>query len=596
MKWSDDKKVPEKWSSQDWIYCALLGVIAVIVFFPGLSIRSLWGSEGRWAVIAREMFRSGNYFLPTINGEVYFDKPLLSYWVILPFYWAFGITEWTARVPTALAAVTSVLLLFAMGRSLFGRTVGAASAAMLVTSGMFVYWSRTASAEMLNLLGIWSMLFVYRRGCRNGSFPHLLLFYLIGALSCFCKGPVAVAVVAFVVAVSGLADVVYAAAGSGLSWPFIWKATKDQFAWLFSMPSIGAAAMGVCLFGLLLLSPIYFTGSWSSVSLMWMENVVRFLRPYDHTDPPYTYVTNSLIFIAPWSLMAVAAVWTFCQGKKNEDRRWVLATTSAIFAFFTLSGSRRGYYILPLLPALVLMTGEALSDLIRGNREKPFIPIRIAYAITAVIPALIGVTMGFVYFMLPEFRTASLLVLGPLMVMGGSLTIWLLVKEYRAASFILLVTLLIILEVWGVTRGMALVEGRRPLKPSVLASRRLVQSIKPANLAIFGGSNAPLIYYLDLNQPIRAIRSPDELHRFCDRPESYILTDEQFVPFVKNRCGGSNVISIVARESMDTSVPGDGFIILRLERKTLVENQPSDENYDDEEETDDDGIKQRFQD
>ena len=76
------------------------------LFLSGLSLRSLWGSEGRWAVVAREMMQTGNYFLPTINGQVYFDKPLLSYWAIIPFSWFTGVTETSARLPGALAGLS----------------------------------------------------------------------------------------------------------------------------------------------------------------------------------------------------------------------------------------------------------------------------------------------------------------------------------------------------------------------------------------------------------------------------------------------------------------------------------------------------------
>jgi hypothetical protein len=95
----------QKWTFADYAALAVLVAAAIILFFPGLSLRSLWGSEGRWAVIAREMMLSGNYFLPTINGIVYFDKPLLSYWAIIPFSLISGVTEASARIPGVLAGI-----------------------------------------------------------------------------------------------------------------------------------------------------------------------------------------------------------------------------------------------------------------------------------------------------------------------------------------------------------------------------------------------------------------------------------------------------------------------------------------------------------
>jgi len=55
---------------------------ACLLLFWAVGYRGLWGPEGRWAEIVREMFLKGDFFHPTINGEPYFDKPLLTYWVI----------------------------------------------------------------------------------------------------------------------------------------------------------------------------------------------------------------------------------------------------------------------------------------------------------------------------------------------------------------------------------------------------------------------------------------------------------------------------------------------------------------------------------
>lgn len=89
-----------------------------IIIFTGLFIRSLWCSEGRWAVISKEMIESGNFFYPTINGVLYFDKPLLSYWAIIPFSLKSGVTEATSRIPSAIAGFCTVIITFIIGRRL----------------------------------------------------------------------------------------------------------------------------------------------------------------------------------------------------------------------------------------------------------------------------------------------------------------------------------------------------------------------------------------------------------------------------------------------------------------------------------------------
>src|ERR1700735_4353213 len=65
------------------LQAACVLVLAAILFFARLGARALWSSEFRWAEIAREMLVTHNYFWPTINGHVYYDKPLGSYWLVL---------------------------------------------------------------------------------------------------------------------------------------------------------------------------------------------------------------------------------------------------------------------------------------------------------------------------------------------------------------------------------------------------------------------------------------------------------------------------------------------------------------------------------
>src|SRR5438045_1472680 len=70
----------------------------LILIMPGAS--SLWAHEGRWAVICREMMRSGDYVHPYLFDEVYYDKPLLSFWLMIGVARVFGgLSETAMRLP-----------------------------------------------------------------------------------------------------------------------------------------------------------------------------------------------------------------------------------------------------------------------------------------------------------------------------------------------------------------------------------------------------------------------------------------------------------------------------------------------------------------
>jgi 4-amino-4-deoxy-L-arabinose transferase-like glycosyltransferase len=95
-------------SHEAWGALLRPGVVALaaLLFFARLGARSLWHSELLWAEIAREMQLTHDYFWPAIIGRVYYDTPLVSYWLILAASWVTGrLNEAACRTPSALAAL-----------------------------------------------------------------------------------------------------------------------------------------------------------------------------------------------------------------------------------------------------------------------------------------------------------------------------------------------------------------------------------------------------------------------------------------------------------------------------------------------------------
>ena len=117
---------------------------AFVLFFWALGERGLWGSEGRWAEIAREMFLTGDLFHPTINGELYFDKPLFSYWLIALISTVTGrLNEWTVRIPSAVSGLLGLWATVYIGKKLWSKQVGRTAGWVLLTTYSVLFWART---------------------------------------------------------------------------------------------------------------------------------------------------------------------------------------------------------------------------------------------------------------------------------------------------------------------------------------------------------------------------------------------------------------------------------------------------------------------
>jgi len=95
------------------LYLLFLLLIIYLQFFHRLGTLGLVGpDEPRYAAVAREMLVSGDYVTPRLSGQVWFEKPILYYWLTALFYRLFGVSELAARLASALAGTLGVVVVF----------------------------------------------------------------------------------------------------------------------------------------------------------------------------------------------------------------------------------------------------------------------------------------------------------------------------------------------------------------------------------------------------------------------------------------------------------------------------------------------------
>jgi 4-amino-4-deoxy-L-arabinose transferase-like glycosyltransferase len=155
---------------------AVLGLASAFLFFYGLNRGELYRNETLRALIAREMMISGNWIVPTLYGQPLFTKPPGMYIAIALCSLPLGeVTEWTARLPSALAATITMFLTYWFFARHLDRRAGLLAALMLPMS---VFWlERSTSAEIDMVQVVWvtaSILFVFLAGggriCCQDSF------------------------------------------------------------------------------------------------------------------------------------------------------------------------------------------------------------------------------------------------------------------------------------------------------------------------------------------------------------------------------------------------------------------------------------------
>ena len=126
----------------------IVAVLAAIVMLMNLGGPRLWDDdEPRNSGCAREMLLRGDWIVPTFNAELRTHKPILLYWCMLVAYHVGGANEFTARLPSALAAIGTVILTYAIGRRLFNPLAGLWGAIALACSVSFAMVGRAATPD-----------------------------------------------------------------------------------------------------------------------------------------------------------------------------------------------------------------------------------------------------------------------------------------------------------------------------------------------------------------------------------------------------------------------------------------------------------------
>lgn len=108
----------------DWNYW-LIGVLAAVFFLPFLGGVHLFDwDEINFAECSREMILTGEYLRPKINFEAFWEKPPLFMWFQSISMHIFGVNEYAARFPNAICGISTLLIIYAIGKKLYDKTFG----------------------------------------------------------------------------------------------------------------------------------------------------------------------------------------------------------------------------------------------------------------------------------------------------------------------------------------------------------------------------------------------------------------------------------------------------------------------------------------
>ncbi len=128
----------------------LLSLFLILLgFFGWQNTIELRAEEPRRAIVSLEMFLSGEYVIPQINGWSYYNKPPVFNWIMTAFFWLFGsVSEWVVRLPSLLSLVVLAGLHFKFVRRFVSKEVAVLSALFFLTGAEILFYGSVNSGEI----------------------------------------------------------------------------------------------------------------------------------------------------------------------------------------------------------------------------------------------------------------------------------------------------------------------------------------------------------------------------------------------------------------------------------------------------------------
>lgn len=336
----------------------LLALLALL--FQGS--RGLWEpDEGRYTSIALQMLRSGDWFLPTLNGEPFLDKPPLLFWSVASGLALGGQNEWAARLPLALVFLAHAAALAGLGRALWDRTAGLLAALIWGTSLLPFLASNLVTPDLaLSCCSAFTWLGVVqaaRAQTVRERWYYWLLAGLAAGLGLLAKGP------ALLINLPPL--MLYLAGTRRLS-----ATLRGPQIWLAASLALGLAAAWYV--------PLILSVPDSASYLLDNQVTGRLISSSYERNAGFvgafaTYVPTLVLGALPWWPIAAAplfgsaarrsASWHRVLARRREPVVWLLCAGVFVpLAVFMAASSRLPLYLLPIWTPLALGFSRLLKD------------------------------------------------------------------------------------------------------------------------------------------------------------------------------------------------------------------------------------------
>lgn len=355
------------------LYSWALLAIAILLTLPWLGLGHFYTrGEPREALVAVAMMEQGNYILPFFQGEIAFKPPML-HWIVALFSLPIGhVTEYTARMPSAVASIAMVMAFFAFYSKRTEPLKAFIASLLLITCFEVHRAAMTCRVDMVLMAFTAGAIIALFRWSERGYKKLPILASILASGAILTKGPIGAILPCFALCVYMLT-------------------TREKVCTI--VIAMIKVAIIASIIPLIWYVAAYNQGGDTFLQLVLEENFGRFLgkMSYEsHENGLFYYIPILLSGMLPWTLIAIFGLftarysmaftktdWWKSQWTKfrNLDKvklySWIVVV--CIFIFYEIPKSKRSVYLLPMYPFMCLLLADYMVCLF--NRKKRILTV-----------------------------------------------------------------------------------------------------------------------------------------------------------------------------------------------------------------------------
>lgn len=455
-----------------WPLLVLLTGAAFLL--PGLDRPTMnREQELRVALTARTMAEGGDWVRPEFLGEARLRKPPLMYWAVASAYRFAGTTSSAAvaRLPSALAGLLTMALLYTLVAPALGRRRAALTALICGTSFIFIKQARLAETDILLGLGTtMAALAWYHALTRPGRWPTWLLAGVASGLGFLSKGPAALALPLLAALV------------------FTLTTPRARAAW-----SAGKTSAFVLLF-LLIALPWYaiILGDPEGLAQV-RDEIRRAATTSEHSGPLLYYFYTLFQACAPWSLALPGAMYWGWRRRRRPFIRFALGWLGSSLLVLSLLDSKQVHYALLLVPPVSALVADWLGSAWSGHSRRHTSATRMWTFFSALALAGGLALLGVAAWGDLTLPLRPLVISGLYATLAGLVALWL--RRTAGLRLVLFTCAWLTLTWCTALRVMPVLTRERVIEEAILLSRGNLQ--QASHIIFCGPRNAIAEFYAD---------------------------------------------------------------------------------------------------